>query len=96
MLVNSKRPISVPWLMSVIEIYDSLIMVLVGWKDIAGYLCCCTRTVQRWEKRGLPVHRPFGVLMPPELPLTRRRHEMLTTIVSVTNRAEGQLLAGIA
>ena len=28
----------------------------------------------------------FGVLMAPELPLTRRQHEMISTIVSVTNR----------
>jgi hypothetical protein len=28
----------------------------------------------------------FGVLMLPELPLTRRQHEMITTMVSVTNR----------
>jgi hypothetical protein len=28
----------------------------------------------------------FGVLMSPELPLTRRQHEMITTMVSVTNR----------
>jgi hypothetical protein len=28
----------------------------------------------------------FGVLMAPELPLTRRQHEMITTVVSVTNR----------
>ena len=28
----------------------------------------------------------FGVLMSPELPLTRRQHEMITTLVSVTNR----------
>ncbi|HKP72454.1 MAG TPA: hypothetical protein VJT82_05920 [Pyrinomonadaceae bacterium] len=28
----------------------------------------------------------FGVLMSPELPLTRREHEMITTVVSVTNR----------
>jgi hypothetical protein len=28
----------------------------------------------------------FGVLMSPALPLTRRQHEMITTIVSVTNR----------
>lgn len=27
----------------------------------------------------------FGVLMSPELPLTRRQHEMITTMVSVTN-----------
>jgi hypothetical protein len=28
----------------------------------------------------------FGTLMSPELPLTRRQHEMITTLVSVTNR----------
>ena len=28
----------------------------------------------------------FGALMSPELPLTRRQHEMITTIVSVNNR----------
>jgi hypothetical protein len=28
----------------------------------------------------------FGALMSPELPLTRRQHEMITTLVSATNR----------
>jgi hypothetical protein len=28
----------------------------------------------------------FGVLMSPDLPLTRRQQEMITTVVSVTNR----------
>jgi hypothetical protein len=28
----------------------------------------------------------FGALMSPELPLTRRQHEMITTVVSVLNR----------
>ena len=28
----------------------------------------------------------FGALMSEELPLTRRQHEMITTVVSVTNR----------
>ena len=28
----------------------------------------------------------FGVLMSPELPLTRQQHEMITTVVSVLNR----------
>jgi hypothetical protein len=28
----------------------------------------------------------FGVLMSPELPLSRRQHEMIATTVSVTNR----------
>jgi hypothetical protein len=28
----------------------------------------------------------FGVLMSPDLPLSRAQHEMITTVVSVTNR----------
>jgi len=28
----------------------------------------------------------FGALMAPDLPLTRRQHEMITTVVSVVNR----------
>jgi alkylhydroperoxidase family enzyme len=28
----------------------------------------------------------FGALMSPDLPLTRRHHEMITTVVSVSNR----------
>jgi hypothetical protein len=28
----------------------------------------------------------FGVLMAPDLPLTRRQHEMITTVVSLSNR----------
>jgi len=28
----------------------------------------------------------FGALMAPDLPLSRRQHEMITTVVSVTNR----------
>ena len=28
----------------------------------------------------------FGSLMSPQLPLTRRQHEMITTVVSVANR----------
>ena len=30
----------------------------------------------------------FGSLMSPELPLDRRQHEMITTVVSVTNRCD--------
>ena len=31
---------------------------LVSWKEVAGYLHCTIRSVQRWERReGLPVHR---------------------------------------
>jgi alkylhydroperoxidase family enzyme len=30
----------------------------------------------------------FGALMSPDLPLTRRHHEMITTVVSVTNRCK--------
>ena len=34
-------------------------MILSGRKAIAHYLDCGTRTVQRWEQEGLPVHRPI-------------------------------------
>jgi hypothetical protein len=30
----------------------------------------------------------FGVLMSPDLPLARRQHEMITTMVSVANRCQ--------
>ncbi len=30
----------------------------------------------------------FGALMSPDLPLTRSQHEMITTVVSVTNRCQ--------
>ena len=30
----------------------------------------------------------FGALMSPELPLTRRQHEMITTVVSAINRCK--------
>lgn len=32
--------------------------VLNGWKEIAAYVGRGVRTVQRWEKLGLPVRRP--------------------------------------
>lgn len=35
-------------------------MILKGWKDIAKYLGCGVRTVQRWETLGMPVRRPSG------------------------------------
>jgi phage terminase Nu1 subunit (DNA packaging protein) len=34
-------------------------MVVTGWKDIANYLRCGIRTVQRWEEGGMPIHRPL-------------------------------------
>lgn len=34
-------------------------MILSGWKEIAAYLQCGVRTVQRWEEDGLPIHRPL-------------------------------------
>jgi hypothetical protein len=30
----------------------------------------------------------FGAMMAPDLPLTRRQHEMITTVVSATNRCQ--------
>jgi excisionase family DNA binding protein len=35
-------------------------MILNGWKEIANYLKCGVRTVQRWEREGMPTHRPRG------------------------------------
>jgi hypothetical protein len=31
--------------------------ILNGWKEIADYLHCGVRTVQRWEETGLPIRR---------------------------------------
>jgi cell division protein FtsB len=36
--------------------------ILSGWKEIANYLHRGVRTVQRWEKFGLPVRRPAAHL----------------------------------
>jgi hypothetical protein len=35
------------------------IMILNGWKEIAAYVRSSVRTVQRWEKAGMPVVRPL-------------------------------------
>lgn len=34
-------------------------MILNGWKQIASYVRSSVRTVQRWEKAGMPVVRPL-------------------------------------
>jgi CheY-like chemotaxis protein len=34
--------------------------ILSSWKEIAACFGKGVRTVQRWEKQGLPVHRPYG------------------------------------
>jgi phage terminase Nu1 subunit (DNA packaging protein) len=34
-------------------------MILNGWKEIAAYISSSVRTVQRWEKDGMPVARPL-------------------------------------
>jgi phage terminase Nu1 subunit (DNA packaging protein) len=33
-------------------------MILNGWKEIAAYVNSSVRTVQRWEKEGMPIMRP--------------------------------------
>ncbi len=38
------------------------------------------------KEYATPVHPTEGGGMSPELPLNRRQHEMITTMVSVTNR----------
>lgn len=37
-------------------------MILNGWKEIAAYVNSSVRTVQRWEKAGMPVVRPLPSL----------------------------------
>jgi hypothetical protein len=37
-------------------------VILSGWKEIANYLGRGVRTVQRWEKLGLPIRRPSAQL----------------------------------
>jgi phage terminase Nu1 subunit (DNA packaging protein) len=37
-------------------------MILNGWKEIANYVNSSVRTVQRWERAGLPVMRPLSRL----------------------------------
>ena len=39
---------------------DTPLVILNGWKEIANYVSRGVRTVQRWERFGLPVHRPAG------------------------------------
>ncbi|HLW79383.1 MAG TPA: hypothetical protein VKU44_07265 [Terriglobia bacterium] len=55
---------------------------LVSWKEIAAYLRCDIRTVQRWEQElGLPVHRPPGgkghrvFALPAEIDAWLTRHD---------------------
>ena len=42
----------------ILSVGTVLIMLLNGWKEIASYLKTSVRTVQRWERCGLPVVRP--------------------------------------
>jgi hypothetical protein len=35
-------------------------IVLNSWKEISQYMGRSVRTLQRWERYGLPVHRPSG------------------------------------
>lgn len=37
-------------------------LILNGWKEIANHMRRGVRTVQRWERLGLPVHRPSARL----------------------------------
>lgn len=62
-------------------------VILSGWKAIAEYLDSGIRTVQRWERYGLPVHRPIP---------GRRRHVIAHSeqidrwIAGRTKRAPGR------
>ena len=54
-----------------------------AWIGSLGLLAGVLLAVGVWKTRPFAT---FGALMSPELPLTRRQHEMITTVVSVTNR----------
>lgn len=49
--------VRVPGSHSIVPRYRISPVLLNGWKEIAGYLKCGVRTVQRWEQLGLPVMR---------------------------------------
>lgn len=63
-------------------------MILKGWKDIAKYLGCGVRTVQRWERLSLPVRRPTKskrspvVALPEELDTWIKRRSPIAPSVS--------------
>ena len=40
-------------------------MILTGWKEISKYLRYGVRTVQRWQRKGLPVKRINNTLRSP-------------------------------
>ncbi len=53
---------------------------LDGWKDIASYLGCSVKTVQRGERnRGLPVHR---------LPVTKGSRVRLSPVYAMTGELD--------
>jgi hypothetical protein len=54
-----------------------------GVSDEAGSIVASHSLI---PEAGYHAFATFGALMSPDLPLTRRQHEMITTVVSLTNR----------
>jgi len=66
---------------------------LNGWKEVANYLHSSVRSVQRYERAGLPVYRPFpsarGHVMADSVAIDRwlhRRHSDTDTALVVETR----------
>jgi hypothetical protein len=54
-------------------------LILNGWKEIANHMRRGVRTVQRWERLGLPVHRPSTSTGTSVIASTRELDEWLTS-----------------
>ena len=48
--------------------------LLHGWKEISDHLNCTTRTAQRWERFGLPVHHVSGRNHSPVIAISNEIH----------------------
>src|SRR3954469_2537119 len=69
--------------------------VLHSWKEIARYLSCGVRTVQRWEHDlGLPVRRPRGEIRSAVIALSSELDEWLAKmpVRQMANRDQSSLV----
>lgn len=60
-------------------------MILNGWKEVANYMGRGVRTVQRWEKLGLPLHRPNTRLRSAVITTTEELDKWLAVCVTGRN-----------
>ena len=64
--------------------------ILAGWKQIAHYLNCGVRTVQRWEEIGCPIHRPHNKKRSAVIALSGEIDEWIRSTASENDQAEGR------